>query len=82
MGTSRPRQRPKPQGAIRTPSCRVAKNLSVFPRRGTPRDDIRPGLRTTNYKGRAVIAFDVNDGAKLVSILGVFYAAGLSDSDD
>jgi len=39
--------------------------------RGTQRDDVRPGLRVTNYKGRAVIAFTVD--ADRVSILGVFY---------
>lgn len=42
-----------------------------FPHRGTRRDDIRPGLRVTNYKKRAVIAFAV--AAKEVAILGVFY---------
>ena len=45
--------------------------LRVSPHRGTRRDDIRPGLRITNYKGRAVIAFAVD--AEQVSILGVFY---------
>lgn len=45
--------------------------LAMFPHRGTRRDDIRKGLRTTNYKGRTVIAFEV-DG-DLVSIIGVFY---------
>jgi plasmid stabilization system protein ParE len=45
--------------------------LRTFPQRGTHRDDIRPGLRITNYKGRTVIAFDV--AAELVSIIGVFY---------
>jgi plasmid stabilization system protein ParE len=45
--------------------------LRTFPHRGTQRDDIRPGLRVTNYKKRAVIAFAVDDGR--VSILGVFY---------
>ncbi len=35
------------------------------------RDDVRPGLRITNYKKRAVIAFDVD--AEQVSIIGVFY---------
>jgi toxin ParE1/3/4 len=60
--------------------------FQTFPHRGTPRDDIRPGLRTTNYKGRTVIAFDV-DG-DLVSIIGVFYggqnyeSALQSDSDN
>lgn len=42
-----------------------------FPYRGTCRDDVRPGLRITNYKTRTVIAFDV-DSAQ-VSIIGVFY---------
>lgn len=45
--------------------------LSTFPHRGTQRDDVRTGLRLTNYKKRAVIAFDVN--AECVSIIGVFY---------
>ena len=46
-------------------------SLCTFPHRGTMRDDVRPGLRITNYKKRAVIAFDVD--AQQVSILGVFY---------
>jgi plasmid stabilization system protein ParE len=45
--------------------------LSTFPLRGTKRDDVRAGLRITNYKKRAVIAFDVD--AHCVSIIGVFY---------
>lgn len=46
-------------------------SLRHFPVRGTRRDDIRPGLRTTGYKKRVVIAFDVDAG--LVNIIGVFY---------
>lgn len=46
-------------------------SLSTFPLRGTMRDDVRPGLRVTNYKKRAVIAFEVD--AEQVSIIGVFY---------
>lgn len=46
-------------------------SLCTFPHRGNVRDDVRPGLRITNYKKRAVIAFDV--GAEMVSIVGVFY---------
>ncbi len=45
--------------------------LLTFPHRGTRRDDIRLGLHITNYKKRAVIAFDVD--AELISIIGVFY---------
>lgn len=47
--------------------------LSNFPHRGTRRDDIRPGLRATNYKGHAVIAFAVDDANMRVVIVGVFY---------
>lgn len=46
-------------------------SLRTFPHRGTMRDEVRPGLRITNYKKRAVIAFDVD--AEVVSIIGVFY---------
>lgn len=46
-------------------------SLQTSPLRGARRDDIRPGLRITNYKGRAVIAFDVSD--EQVSVIGVFY---------
>ena len=46
-------------------------SLRTFPLRGTRRDDVRPGLRITNYKKRAVIAFDAD--ADVVSIIGVFY---------
>jgi len=45
--------------------------LCTFPHRGTARNDVRPGLRITHYKKRAVIAFCVD--ADLVSIIGVFY---------
>ena len=45
--------------------------LETFPQRGTPRDDIRPGLRTTSYKRRTEIAYTVEDGT--VSIIGVFH---------
>lgn len=46
-------------------------DLRTFSKRGARRDDIRPGLRITNYKKRAVIAFAVN--ADLVSIIGIYY---------
>lgn len=46
-------------------------SLHTFPLRGMRRDDIRPGLRITNYKKRAVIAFAVE--AEVVSVIGVYY---------
>jgi toxin ParE1/3/4 len=45
--------------------------LATFPLRGTPRDDIRPGLRTTSYRRRTEIAYTVED--EKVSIIGVFH---------
>jgi plasmid stabilization system protein ParE len=59
-------------------------SLNTFPQRGTRRDDVRPGLRITHYKKRAVIAFDV--AGELVSVIGVFYGGQdyetlLSDDD-
>jgi toxin ParE1/3/4 len=33
--------------------------LANFPRRGRPRDDLRPGLRVTGFERRVVIAFHV-----------------------
>ncbi|MCC6505745.1 MAG: type II toxin-antitoxin system RelE/ParE family toxin [Aquimonas sp.] len=46
-------------------------SLQTFPHRGTRRDDVRTGLRVTNYKRRAVIAFVVD--VDLVSVIGIFY---------
>jgi plasmid stabilization system protein ParE len=46
-------------------------SLSTFPLRGVLRDDVRPGLRITNFRRRVVIAFDVV-GDRL-TILGIFY---------
>ena len=52
---------------------KYCENLHTFPIRGIQRDDVRPGLRITNFKKRVVIAFTVDQGARLVSILGLFY---------
>ena len=50
---------------------RCCEALAVFPQRGAPREDVRPGLRTTHYKGRTVLAYTVV-GDQVV-VLGVFY---------
>lgn len=49
-------------------------NLANFPNRGKRRKsaDI-PNLRTLPYKGRAVIAFTVDEATELVNILEVYY---------
>jgi plasmid stabilization system protein ParE len=46
-------------------------SLVDFPFRGTPRDDLRPDIRTTVYRRRVVIAYSVE--ATAVAILGIFY---------
>ncbi|MGD9965801.1 MAG: type II toxin-antitoxin system RelE/ParE family toxin [Hyphomonadaceae bacterium] len=46
-------------------------SLDRMPRRGKPRDDLRPGLRTLSLRRRVMIAYAVE--GKLVTILGVFY---------
>ncbi|MEP7222619.1 MAG: type II toxin-antitoxin system RelE/ParE family toxin [Novosphingobium sp.] len=38
-----------------------ATRLATFPERGTPRDDLSPGLRTTPYRRRTVIAYPITD---------------------
>lgn len=48
-------------------------SLHTFPVRGTVRDDVRSGLRITNYKKRTVIAFEVDIEAGQVSIIGIFH---------
>jgi toxin ParE1/3/4 len=46
-------------------------SLNIFPLRGAVRNDIRPGVRITNYKKSCVIAFSV--AGDTVEILGIFY---------
>lgn len=51
----------------------TCEGLALFPLRGVPREDIRPGLSLTHHKGRTLIAYAVDESARIVSILGVFY---------
>lgn len=46
-------------------------SLDHFPKRGTPRDDLRPGLRTLAFRRSVTIAYCIRD--EDVAILGVFY---------
>jgi toxin ParE1/3/4 len=48
-----------------------SEGLATFPEQGTARDEIRPGLRTTGFRGRVVIAFATIDGTLV--ILGIYY---------
>ena len=45
--------------------------LTDYPRIGTPRDDLRPGLRTLAHRRRVTIAFMVEDVA--VVVIGIYY---------
>lgn len=45
--------------------------LSMFPKRGTARDDILTGLRVVGFERSANIAFVVTDDAVIIE--GVFY---------
>ena len=45
--------------------------LIDFPRRGTMRDDLRPGLRTIAWRRRVTIAFAADEAA--VVVIGIFY---------
>lgn len=49
--------------------------ILVFPRAGRARDDIRPGMRTTTFKKRTVIAYEADEssGELVVNVLGVFH---------
>lgn len=51
----------------------TCERLAMFPHRGVPRDDIRPGLRVTHHKGRTIVAYAVDDVQRRATILGVFY---------
>jgi toxin ParE1/3/4 len=52
-------------------------SLRRLPRRGTSRDDIRPGLRTAGFERRITVAFQVT--ADSVIILRILY--GGRDAD-
>lgn len=38
------------------------RSLSTFPERGTPRDDLFPGLRVVGFERRVAIAFHIDPG--------------------
>ena len=61
-----------PEGTQRYQEAKVAycEGPQSSPHCGRMRDDIRPGLRVDNYKGRCVISFAVTD--ELVLIICVF----------
>lgn len=49
--------------------------ILVFPLAGRARDDVRPGTRTTTFRKRTFVAYEVDEssGELVVNILGVFH---------
>lgn len=49
--------------------------ILLFPLAGKGRDDVRPGMRTTTYKKRTLVAYEVDEssGELVVNVLGVFH---------
>ncbi len=46
-----------------------------FPMAGRPRHDVRPGMRTSTFRKRTLVAYDVDESAteQVINILGVFH---------
>ncbi len=49
--------------------------ILVFPLAGRARDDVRPGMRTSTFKKKALVTYEVDEssGELVVNILGVFH---------
>lgn len=49
--------------------------ILAFPLAGRGRNDVRPGMRTTTYRQRTVVAYEVDESSDdlVVNILGVFH---------
>jgi toxin ParE1/3/4 len=49
--------------------------ILVFPLAGRARDDVRPGMRTTAFRKRTLVAYEVDEssGEVVVNVLGVFH---------
>lgn len=49
--------------------------ILLFPTSGRGRDDVRPGIRTTTYNKRTLVAYEIDESgaALIVNVLGVFH---------
>ena len=49
--------------------------ILVFPLAGRARDDVLPGMRTSTFKKKTLVAYEVDEssGELVVNILGVFH---------
>lgn len=50
-------------------------SILIFPLAGRAREDVRTGVRTTNFKRRTLIAYQIDEssGDLVVNVLGVFH---------
>ena len=50
-------------------------SILTFPLAGRAREDVRAGVRTTNFKKRTLIAYEIDEssGELVVNVLGVFH---------
>jgi toxin ParE1/3/4 len=49
----------------------LALSLDTFPRRGVPRDDLMPGIRSLSFRRRATITYRITED--VVEVTRVFY---------
>jgi plasmid stabilization system protein ParE len=49
------------------------RSLAEYPHRGKRRDDLRENLRIVPFKRRTAIAIEIDDDARMVTVLRVFY---------
>jgi toxin ParE1/3/4 len=49
-------------------------SILEFPHAGRARDDVRTGMRTTTYKRRTLVAYEIDESSEelVVNILGIF----------
>lgn len=50
-------------------------SIATFPFVGRAREDVRPGMRTTTFRKRTLVAYVVEEasGERVVTILGIFH---------
>lgn len=63
--------------------------ILLFPLAGRAHDDVRPGMRSTTFRKRTLVAYEVDEssGELVINILGVFHggpdwAAALGHPDE
>jgi plasmid stabilization system protein ParE len=58
-----------------TAVLRHVDHILLYPHAGRPRDDVRPGMRTTTFAKRTVVAYSVTgpEDAPVVTVVGIFH---------